>query len=63
VEVEAVGYMVCCVDRLRPKPIRSLVLIKHGFYHLYKSAVLSFGPPILLRSVGSQKLMLDVLFI
>jgi hypothetical protein len=35
------------VDRLRPKPVQDLVLIKHGSCHLYKSEVLSFGHSIL----------------
>jgi hypothetical protein len=63
VEVEEVGCMICRVDCLRPKPIRGLILIKPGSCHLYKSVVLSFGYPILLGSIGSQKLMLDALFI
>jgi hypothetical protein len=62
VKVEAVGCMTRCVNRLRPKPVRGLVLIKHGSRHLYKSVVLSFGHPILLRGVGSQKFMFDALF-
>jgi hypothetical protein len=63
VKVDAVGCMTCRVDHLCPKPVRGLILINHDSYHLYKSAVLSFGYPILLRSVGSEKFMLDALFI
>jgi hypothetical protein len=51
VEVEAVSCMTRCVDRLRPKPIRGLIFIKHGFYHLDGSTVLPFDHPILLRSI------------
>jgi hypothetical protein len=51
------------VDRLHPKPVRSLVLIKPGSYHLNESPILPFGHPILLWSVGGRKLMLDAFFI
>jgi hypothetical protein len=51
------------VDRLRPKLVRGLVFTKHGSCHLYESTVLPFSHPILLRSIGSQKLMLDAIFI
>jgi hypothetical protein len=63
VEVEAVSCMTRRVDRLRPKPIRCLVFIKHGSCHLDESMVLPFGHPILLMSIRGQKLMLDAFFI
>jgi hypothetical protein len=46
--------MTCCVDRLDPKPVESLVLVKHGSCHLYESYILTFGHPILMRSVGGK---------
>jgi hypothetical protein len=63
VEVETVTCMTRYVDCLRPKLIRGLVFIKHGYYHLDESTVLPFGHPILLRSIRGQKLMIDVFFI
>jgi hypothetical protein len=63
VKIEMVCDMTCRVDRLGPKPIRSLILVKHDSCHLYESYILPFGHPILLRSVGGQKLMLDTFFI
>jgi hypothetical protein len=63
VEVKAVSYMTRHVDRLCPKPIRGLVLIKHGSYHLYESSILPFAHLILLRSVWGKKLILDTFFI
>jgi hypothetical protein len=63
VKIETVCGMTCRVDRLGPKLVRSLILVKHGSCHLYESFILSFGHPILLRSVGGQKLMLDTIFI
>jgi hypothetical protein len=62
-EVEAVSCMTRRVDHLRPKPIRGLVFIMHGSYHLDESTVLRFDHPILLRSIRGQKLMLDAFFI
>jgi hypothetical protein len=58
-----VSGMTCRMDPLYPKPVRGLVFIKRGSCHLYESLVLPFGHPILLRSIGSQKLMLDAFFI
>jgi hypothetical protein len=58
-----IGCMARRVDRLLPKPVQDLVFIKHGSHHLYESTVLPFGHPILLRGIGSQKLMLDAFFI
>jgi hypothetical protein len=55
--------MTLCVDRLRPKSVQGLVLIKHDSYHIYESSVLSFGHPILLRSIGDRKLIIDAFFI
>jgi hypothetical protein len=55
--------MIRRVDCLHPKSIRSLVFIKHRSCHLDESTVLSFGHPILLRSIRGQKLILDVFFI
>jgi hypothetical protein len=63
VKIETVCAMTCRIDRLRSKPVGSLVLIKYGSCHLYKSSILSFGHPVLLWSVGGQKLMLDAFFI
>jgi hypothetical protein len=55
--------MTCYIDRLCPKLVLGLIFIKHGSCHLYKSLVLPFGHPILLRDIGGQKLMLDAFFI
>jgi hypothetical protein len=63
VKIEMVYGMICHVDRLGSKLVRSLVLVKHGSCHLYESLILSFSHPILLRSVGGRKLMLDTFFI
>jgi hypothetical protein len=58
------GYdMTCRVDRLGLKLVRSLVLIKYDSYHFYESSILPFDHPIMLRSVGRRKLMLDTFFI
>jgi hypothetical protein len=53
VKIEAVCGMTRCIDRLCLKPVRSLVLIKHGSCHLYKSPIFPFSDPILLCSVRS----------
>jgi hypothetical protein len=63
VKIEMVCGMTCHVDHLGLKLIESLVLVKHGFCHLYESCILPFGHPILLRSVGGRKLLLDTFFI
>jgi hypothetical protein len=63
VKIETIYGMTCHVDCLNPKLIGSLVLIKHGSCHLYESSILPFDHPILLRSVGGQKLMIDTFFI
>jgi hypothetical protein len=62
VKIETVYGMICRVD-LGAKSVRSLVLIKYDSCYLYESSILSFGHPILLRSVGGQKLMLDTFFV
>jgi hypothetical protein len=54
VEVEAVCCMTRRVDRLHPKSVGNLVLVKHNSYHLYESSILPFDHPILLRSVGAE---------
>jgi hypothetical protein len=51
VKVDVVSCMTRCVDRLHPKPIRGIVFIKHGSYHLNESTDLPFGDPILLMSI------------
>jgi hypothetical protein len=63
VKIETIYGMTCRVDCLSPKLIGSLVLINHGSCHLYESSILPFDHPILLRSVGGQKLMIDTFFI
>jgi hypothetical protein len=63
VKIETVCGMTQRIDRLHLKLVGSLVFIKHGSYHLYESPILPFGHPILLWSVGGQKLMLDAFFI
>jgi hypothetical protein len=63
VKIETVYDMTCRIDHLHPKSVGSLVLIKHDSCHLYKSYILSFSHPILLWSVGGQKIMLNTFFI
>jgi hypothetical protein len=63
VKIEAIDGMTCHVNRLHPKAVRSLLFINHGSCHLYESLIHHFSHPILLRSVGDQKLMLDAFFI
>jgi hypothetical protein len=53
-KIETVCGMTCRIDRLHLKLVGSLVLIKHGSYHLYESSILSFGHLILLWSVGGE---------
>jgi hypothetical protein len=62
-DVEAVSYMTCCVDRLHPKSVGSLALVKYDSYYLDESTILPFGHPSLLRSIRGRKLMLDAFFI
>ena len=60
-KVESVDGVASGVNRLRPKPIWSLVLIKHGPCHIQKSYILPLHYTILLRCVGRRELMLDAL--
>jgi hypothetical protein len=62
-KVEWVDGVAIDVNRLRPKPIRCLVLIKHGPCHIQKSSILPLHNTILLRCVGRGELMLDVLLL
>jgi hypothetical protein len=55
--------MTCHVDHHHPKLVQGLVFIKHGSCHLYESSILPFSHPILLRSIGARKLMVDAFFI
>jgi hypothetical protein len=63
VKIEIVCGMTRRVDRIGPKLVISLVLIKYGFCHLYESSIIPLDHPILLRSVGGQKFMFDTFFI
>jgi hypothetical protein len=63
VKIEMVCGMTRHIDRLHPKLVGSLVFNKYGSCHLYKNPIFPFDHPILLWSVGGQKLMLDVFFI
>jgi hypothetical protein len=62
-KVESVDGVAGGVNRLRPKPIRCLVLIKHGSSHIQKSSILPLHYTILLRCVGRRELMLDALIL
>jgi hypothetical protein len=48
VKVESVDGVAGGVNRLCPKPIRCLVLIKHGPRHIQESSILPFYNTILL---------------
>jgi hypothetical protein len=61
VKVESVDGVASGVNRLRPKLIRCLVLIKNGPCHIQKSSILPLHYTILLRCVGRKELMLDAL--
>jgi hypothetical protein len=61
VKVESVDGVASGVNRLCPKPIRCLVLIKHG--PRQESSILSLHNTILLRCVGRRELMLDALLL
>jgi hypothetical protein len=63
VKVESVDGVASGVNRLRPKPIWCLILIKHGPRHIQESFILSFHNTILLRCVGRRELMLDALLL
>ena len=62
-KLESVDGVASGVNRLRPKPIRCLVLIKHGPCHIQKSYILPLHYTILLRCVGRRELMLDALLL
>jgi hypothetical protein len=63
VKVESVDGVACGVNRLRPKPIRCLVLIKHGPCHIQESSILPLHNTILLGCVWRRELMLDALLL
>ena len=60
-KVESVDGVAGDVNRLCPKPIWCLVLIKHGPRHIQESSILSLHNTVLLRCVGRRELMLDAL--
>jgi hypothetical protein len=62
-KVESVDGVASGVNRLCPKPIWCLVLIKHGSCHIQKSSILPLYYTILLRCVGRRELMLDALLL
>jgi hypothetical protein len=45
------------------KPIRCLVFLKHGPFHIQNSSILSLHNTVLLRCVGRRELMLDALLL
>jgi hypothetical protein len=59
----ALSFKTGCYNRLSPKPIQSLVLIKHGPCHVKKSSILPLHYTILLWRVGRRELMLDALLL
>jgi hypothetical protein len=63
VKVETVDGVASSVDCFRPKPVRSLVLIKHGPRHVKYSPILPLYYTILLWRVGRRELMLDALIL
>jgi hypothetical protein len=63
VKVESVDGVASGVNRLRPKPIWYLVLIKHGPCHIQESYILSLHNTVLLRCVGRRDLLLDALLL
>jgi hypothetical protein len=63
VKVESVDGVAGSVDCFRSKPVRCLVLIKHGPCHVQYSSILSLHYTILLRCVGRRELMLDALLL
>ena len=62
-KVEPVDGVAGGVNRLSPKPVQSLILIKHGPCHVQKSSILPLYYTILLRCVGRRELMLDALIL
>jgi hypothetical protein len=63
VKVKSIDGVAGDVNRLRPKPVRCLVLIKHGPCHIQQSSIFSLHYTILLRGVGRRELMLDALLL
>jgi hypothetical protein len=63
VKIESFDGVASGVNRLRPKLIRCLVLIKHGPRHIQESSILSLHNTVLLRCVGRRELMLDALLL
>jgi hypothetical protein len=63
VKVESVDGVASGVNRLRPKPIQFLVLMKHGPRHIQEISILSLHYIVLLRCVGRRELMLDALLL
>jgi hypothetical protein len=63
VKVESVDGVASSVNRLRSKPIRCLVFIKHGPCHIQKISILSLDNLVLLRCVRRRELMLDALLL
>jgi hypothetical protein len=61
VKVESVDGVAGGVNRLHPKLIQSLVLIKYGPCDIQKCSIFSLHYTILLRCVGRRELMLDAL--
>jgi hypothetical protein len=61
VKVDTVDGVASGVDCFRPKPVRSLVLIKHGPRHVKYSSILPLYYTILLWCVGRREFMLDAL--
>jgi hypothetical protein len=59
VKVEPVDGVAGGVNRLSPKPVRSLVRIKHGPCHVQYGSILPLHYTILLGYVGRRELMLD----
>jgi hypothetical protein len=63
VKVESVDGVASVVNRLHPKPIRCLVLIKHGPYHIQKSSILPIHNTILMGCIWRRELMLKALLL
>jgi hypothetical protein len=63
VKIESVDGVASDVNCLCPKPIRCLVLVKHGPCHIQESSILSLHNTVLLRCVGRRELMLDALLL
>jgi hypothetical protein len=63
VKIESIDGVASGVNRLFPKPIWCLVLIKYGPRHIQESSILSLYNTILLRCVGRRELKLDALLL